>query len=76
VDESEKYRSFYAKLICAAAKLDEPRIAEHFARLNASPLPDPDHGGYWPFVTVCAAQGKSGVERQPEVTRQASDRRF
>jgi hypothetical protein len=29
-----------------------------------------------PFATVCAAQEKSGVEGQAEITRQASDPRF
>lgn len=30
LDRSEKYRSFYAKLICTAAKLDDPRIEDAF----------------------------------------------
>lgn len=30
VDGSEKYRTFYANLICTAAKLDDARIEEAF----------------------------------------------
>jgi protein-L-isoaspartate(D-aspartate) O-methyltransferase len=28
--KSEKYRAFYAKLICTAAKVDDPRIEHAF----------------------------------------------
>jgi len=35
-----------------------------------------DHDRCWPIATVYAAQGKSGVEGQPEITHQASDRHF
>jgi protein-L-isoaspartate(D-aspartate) O-methyltransferase len=38
VDGSEKYRSFYAKLICAAAKLDDPRIEEAFRSVKREPF--------------------------------------
>jgi protein-L-isoaspartate(D-aspartate) O-methyltransferase len=45
VDGSEKYRSFYAKLICAAAKLDDPRIEEAFRFVKREPFAGP--GPWW-----------------------------
>jgi protein-L-isoaspartate(D-aspartate) O-methyltransferase len=45
VDGSEKYRSFYAKLICAAAKLDDPRIEEAFRSVKREPFAGP--GPWW-----------------------------
>lgn len=44
-DRSEKFRSFYAKLICAAAKLDEPRIEEAFYAVKREPFAGP--GPWW-----------------------------
>lgn len=41
VDGSEKYRSFYAKLICTAAKLDDPRIEEAFRAVKREPFAGP-----------------------------------
>jgi protein-L-isoaspartate(D-aspartate) O-methyltransferase len=38
MDGSEKYRSFYAKLICTAAKLDDPRIEEAFRLVKREPF--------------------------------------
>ena len=38
VDSSEKYRSFYARLVCAAAKLDNPRIEEAFHSVKREPF--------------------------------------
>src|ERR1700722_3799021 len=40
-DGSEKYRSFYAKLICAEAKLDDPRIEEAFSSVKREPFAGP-----------------------------------
>lgn len=45
VDRSEKYRSFYAKLICTAAELDDPRIEEAFGRVAREPFAGP--GPWW-----------------------------
>jgi protein-L-isoaspartate(D-aspartate) O-methyltransferase len=45
VDRAEKYRSFYAKLICAAAKLDDPRIEEAFRLVKREPFAGP--GPWW-----------------------------
>src|SRR5271154_382545 len=45
VDGSEKYRSFYAKLICTAAKLDDPRIEEAFCPVKREPFAGP--GPWW-----------------------------
>ena len=44
-DGSEKYRSFYAKLICTAAKLDDPRIEEAFRSVKREPFAGP--GPWW-----------------------------
>jgi hypothetical protein len=51
VDGSEKYRSFYAKLICAAAKLDDPRIEEAFRSVKREPFAGPGRGGSAPTHT-------------------------
>jgi protein-L-isoaspartate(D-aspartate) O-methyltransferase len=45
VHGSEKYRSFFAKLICAAAKLDDPRIEEAFRSVKREPFAGP--GPWW-----------------------------
>ena len=45
MDSSEKYRSFYAKLICAEAKLDNPRIEEAFRSVKREPFAGP--GPWW-----------------------------
>jgi protein-L-isoaspartate(D-aspartate) O-methyltransferase len=45
VDGSEKYRSFYAKLICAAAKLDDSLIEEAFRSVKREPFAGP--GPWW-----------------------------
>jgi protein-L-isoaspartate(D-aspartate) O-methyltransferase len=45
VDGSEKYRSFYAKLICTAAKLDDARIEEAFRSVEREPFAGP--GPWW-----------------------------
>jgi protein-L-isoaspartate(D-aspartate) O-methyltransferase len=54
VDKSEKYRSFYAKLICTAAKLDDPRIEEAFRFVKREPFAGPGPwyltGGNHPYV--------------------------
>ena len=42
---SEKYRSYYAKLICTAAKLDDPRIEEAFRSVKREPFAGP--GPWW-----------------------------
>lgn len=44
-DRSEKFCSFYAKLICAAAKLDDPRIEEAFRTVKREPFAGP--GPWW-----------------------------
>lgn len=44
-DRSAKYRSFYAKLICAAAKLDESGIEEAFSSVRREPFAGP--GPWW-----------------------------
>jgi protein-L-isoaspartate(D-aspartate) O-methyltransferase len=45
VDGSEKYRSFYAKLVCAEAGLDDPRIEEAFHSVKREPFAGP--GPWW-----------------------------
>jgi protein-L-isoaspartate(D-aspartate) O-methyltransferase len=45
VDQSEKYRAFYAKLICAAANLDDPRIERAFRSVRREPFAGP--GPWW-----------------------------
>ncbi len=45
MDGSEKYRSFYARLICAAAELDDPRIEEAFRLVKREPFAGP--GPWW-----------------------------
>lgn len=45
MDGSEKYRSFYAKLICAAAKLDDPGIEQAFRTVRREPFAGP--GPWW-----------------------------
>jgi protein-L-isoaspartate(D-aspartate) O-methyltransferase len=45
VDGSKKYRSFYAKLICTAAKLDDARIEEAFRSVEREPFAGP--GPWW-----------------------------
>jgi len=50
-DKSEKFRSFYAKLICTAAKLDDPRIEQAFREVKREPFAGP--GPWWlghPYV--------------------------
>lgn len=44
-DSSEKLRSFYAKLICTAAKLDDPRIEEAFRSVRRESFAGP--GPWW-----------------------------
>jgi protein-L-isoaspartate(D-aspartate) O-methyltransferase len=44
-DGLEKYRSFYAGLICSAAKLDDPRIEEAFRLVKREPFAGP--GPWW-----------------------------
>jgi protein-L-isoaspartate(D-aspartate) O-methyltransferase len=44
-DRSEKYRAYYAKLICTAAKLDDPRIEEAFRFVKREPFAGP--GPWW-----------------------------
>src|SRR4029079_4735843 len=41
VDGSEKYRAFYAKLICTAARLDNPHIEEAFRSVKREPFAGP-----------------------------------
>lgn len=41
VDPSEKYRSFYARLICAAARVDDPRIEQAFRAVMREPFAGP-----------------------------------
>ena len=45
VDGSEKYRSFYAKLICTAANLDDPRIEQAFRSVKREPFAG--QGPWW-----------------------------
>ncbi len=45
MDGSEKYRSFYAKLVCTAAKLDDSRIEEEFRSVRREPFAGP--GPWW-----------------------------
>jgi protein-L-isoaspartate(D-aspartate) O-methyltransferase len=45
VDGSEKYRSFYAKLICTAANLDDPRIQQAFQSVKREPFAG--QGPWW-----------------------------
>jgi protein-L-isoaspartate(D-aspartate) O-methyltransferase len=40
-DRSEKLRSFYAKLICAAARIGDPRIEEAFRAVKREPFAGP-----------------------------------
>ena len=42
---SEKLRTFFAKLLCTAAKLDEPRIEEAFRTVRREPFAGP--GPWW-----------------------------
>jgi protein-L-isoaspartate(D-aspartate) O-methyltransferase len=43
--KSEKYRAFYAKLICTAAKVDDPRIEDAFRSVKREPFAGP--GPWW-----------------------------
>lgn len=45
MDQPEKYRAFYARLICTAAKLDDPRIEEAFRAVMREPFAGP--GPWW-----------------------------
>jgi protein-L-isoaspartate(D-aspartate) O-methyltransferase len=45
VGRSDKYRSFYAKLICTAAKVDDPRIEQAFREIKREPFAGP--GPWW-----------------------------
>jgi len=45
MDGSEKYRAFFAKLICSTAKLDDPRIEEAFRVVQREPFAGP--GPWW-----------------------------
>jgi protein-L-isoaspartate(D-aspartate) O-methyltransferase len=45
VDRPEKYRSFYAKLICTAAEIDDPRIEDAFRSVKREPFAGP--GPWW-----------------------------
>jgi protein-L-isoaspartate(D-aspartate) O-methyltransferase len=45
MDGSEKYRSFYARLICTAAKLDDARIEEAFRSVKREHFAGP--GPWW-----------------------------
>jgi protein-L-isoaspartate(D-aspartate) O-methyltransferase len=42
---SDKYRAFYAKLICAAAKVDDPRVQRAFCEIKREPFAGP--GPWW-----------------------------
>lgn len=55
MDASEKYRSFYAKLICTGGKLEDPRIEEAFRFVKREPFAGPGpwyltFGGHLPYV--------------------------
>jgi protein-L-isoaspartate(D-aspartate) O-methyltransferase len=54
VNRSDKYRSFYAKLICTAAELDDPRIDRAFREIKREPFAGPGpwwiHMGGHPYV--------------------------
>jgi protein-L-isoaspartate(D-aspartate) O-methyltransferase len=54
VDRSDKYRSFYAKLICTAAAIDDPRIEQAFREIKREPFAGPGpwwmHMGGHPYV--------------------------
>lgn len=43
-DRSDKYRAFYAQLICAAAKATDPVSSRPFATYGANPSPGPGRG--------------------------------
>ena len=45
VDAPEKYRAFYAKLICTAAAINDPRIEEAFRSVKREPFAGP--GPWW-----------------------------
>jgi protein-L-isoaspartate(D-aspartate) O-methyltransferase len=45
VDRSEKYRSFYAKLICTSAKVENPRMEQAFSKIEREPFAGP--GPWW-----------------------------
>ena len=45
MDRSEKYRSFFARLICAIAKVDDPRIEQAFREIKREPFAGP--GPWW-----------------------------
>ncbi|MGY4303693.1 protein-L-isoaspartate(D-aspartate) O-methyltransferase [Bradyrhizobium sp. USDA 4369] len=48
MDRSEKYRSFYAKLICTSAKLQNPMIEEAFRSVPREPFAGP--GPWWMII--------------------------
>ncbi|CCD90516.1 hypothetical protein BRAO375_1050015 [Bradyrhizobium sp. ORS 375] len=48
MDQSEKHRRFYARLICTAAKLDDPRIEEAFRTVRREPFAGP--GPWWMII--------------------------
>lgn len=50
MDGSEKYRLFYAKMICTEAELDDPRIEEAFKSVQREPFAGPDP--WW--LNLCA----------------------
>jgi hypothetical protein len=53
MEGSEKYRSFYARLICAAAKIDDPRIEEAFRSVMREPFAGPGRArGLWVLVAT------------------------
>ncbi len=45
MDQSEKYRTFFAKLICTVAKLEDPRVEEAFRTVEREPFAGP--GPWW-----------------------------
>ena len=56
---SEKYRAFFAKLICSAAKLDDPAIEDAFGAVKREPFAGP--GPWWLTfggdAPLCASTG-------------------
>ena len=40
-DRSDKYRAFYAQLICAAARTTDPRIEQAFRKVRREPFAGP-----------------------------------
>ena len=45
-DRSDKYRGFFAQLICAAARVTDPRLEQAFRKVRRNPSPGQGHGRF------------------------------